>query len=71
MKLFMDRVIRNAKNKRYLTANGKWVRDRTAAQTFYFAADARAFCLERGIRAGVEGVLFYGTFETVFDLFGN
>lgn len=67
----MDRVIRNQKNKRYLTAAGKWVRDRALAQTFFFADDARAFCLERGIKTGVEGVIFYGTFETEFKLFGN
>jgi hypothetical protein len=67
----MDRVIRNQKNKRYLTPAGKWVRDRSRAQTFFFAEDARAFCLEFGIKSGVEGVIFYGTFETEFELFGK
>jgi len=67
----MDRVIRNLRNKRYLTAAGKWVRDRNLAQTFFFADDARMFCLERGIKSGVEGVVVYGAFESAFDLFGK
>jgi hypothetical protein len=67
----MDRVIRHQKNNRYLAASGKWVRDRNLAQTFFFAEDARAFCLEHGIRSDVKGVVFYGSFETEFELFGN
>ena len=67
----MDRVIRNQKNKRYLAPTGKWVRDRALAQTFLFVEDARAFCLERGIKSDVEGVIFYGSFETEFELFGK
>jgi len=67
----MDRVIRNQKNKRYLTAAGKWVRDRALAQTFFFADDARQFCIDHGILSDVEGVLLCGTFESEFPLFGK
>jgi hypothetical protein len=67
----MDRVIRNLKNKRYLAPTGKWVRDRSLAQTFFFAEDARAFCVDLGIKSGVEGVVFYGSFETEFELFAK
>jgi hypothetical protein len=67
----MDRIIRNQKNKRYLNEAGKWVRDRTLAKTFFFADDARMFCLEQGIKSGVEGVVVYGAFESAFELFGK
>ena len=67
----MDRIIRNRKNKRYLTAAGKWVSDRSRAQTFFFADDARLFCLEHGFKADVEGVVVCGTFESEFELFGK
>ena len=67
----MDRFIRHKENKTYLTASGEWTSDRSLALTFYFADDARAYCLERGIRQGVEGVVFYGTLENAFELFGR
>lgn len=67
----MDRIIRHKKNGRYLTASGKWVRDITLAQAFYFVADAREFCLANGIFSGVECVMFCGAIETVFEIFGD
>ena len=67
----MDRIIRNQKNNRYLTDSGEWVRDREHAHKFFFAEDARQFCIERGILEDVEGVLVCGTFESEFALFGK
>ncbi len=67
----MDRVIRNQRSKRYLTAAGEWVSDRSLAQTFFFADDARLFCLEHGLKSDVEGVLVCGSFESEFELFGK
>ena len=71
MGLRMDRVIRNQKSKRYLSGAGEWVRDLARAQTFFFAEDARQFCIDHGIMSDVEGVLLCGTFETEFALFGK
>ena len=67
----MDRIIRHKRHGRYLTASGKWVRDITLAQTFFFVDDAREFCLAHGIFSGVECIMFCGAVETVFEIFGE
>ena len=67
----MDRIIRHKRHGRYLTPSDKWTRDIKLAQTFFFMADAREFCMERGIFSGVECVMFCGPIETVFDIFGE